>query len=76
MFQQESCHLLPVIGVLTAGSPGVAPYDDASALFDVEASQFSVADQRPFEVILGECLALGATIEGYEPAAPARSPAG
>jgi 2-iminoacetate synthase len=61
--------LLPVIGVLTAGSPGVAPYDGGSARFDVDASQFEVADQRPFEVILGDCLAAGARIEGYVPAA-------
>lgn len=62
--------LLPVIGVLTAGSPGVAPYSEADARFDVEASQFSVADQRPLEVILGDCLASGATIDGYEPQQP------
>jgi hypothetical protein len=62
--------LLPVIGVLTAGSPGVAPYDEVSARFDIEASQFEVSDQRPFEVILDECMAAGARIEGYEPAAP------
>jgi len=62
--------LLPVIGVLTAGSPGVAPYDEVSARFDIEASQFEVSDQRPFEVILDECLAAGAKIEGYEPPAP------
>jgi 2-iminoacetate synthase len=62
--------LLPVIGVLTAGSPGVAPYDDAGARFELEESQFEVADQRPFEVILGECLAIGATIDGYEPSPP------
>ncbi len=68
--------LLPVIGVLTAGSPGVAPYDEVSARFDIEASQFEVADQRPFEVILGECLAAGATIEGYEPASPLREQVG
>ena len=68
--------LLPVIGVLTAGSPGVAPYDEVSARFDIEASQFEVSDQRPFEVILGECLAAGAKIEGYEPVAPFREQAG
>jgi len=62
--------LLPVIGVLTAGSPGVAPYDEASARFEVAASQFEVADQRPFEVILGECIAGGTAIRGYEPATP------
>jgi 2-iminoacetate synthase ThiH len=60
--------LLPVIGVLTAGSPGVAPYSEADAAFRIEASQFEVADQRPIEVILGECLAAGARIDGYEPA--------
>ncbi len=59
--------LLPIIGVLTAGSPGVAPYDEAGARFEIEASQFEVVDQRPFEVILGECLAIGATIDGYAP---------
>lgn len=68
--------LLPVIGVLTAGSPGVAPYDEASARFDIKASQFEVSDQRPFEVILGDCLAIGAKIEGYEPVAPPREQVG
>ena len=62
--------LLPMIGVLTAGSPGVSPYTESSARFDVEASQFEVADQRPFEEILGECLAAGAIIDGYEPSRP------
>jgi len=60
--------LLPVIGVLTPGSPGVAPYTDAGARFAVEASQFEVLDHRPIEAILGEHLAAGATIECYEPA--------
>jgi 2-iminoacetate synthase len=59
--------LLPIIGVLTAGSPGVAPYDEIGARFEIEASQFEVVDQRPFEEILGECLAVGATIDGYAP---------
>jgi 2-iminoacetate synthase len=59
--------LLPVIGVLTAGSPGVAPYSDSDARFEVEASQFEVADQRPIEIIMQDCLAAGATIRGYEP---------
>ena len=59
--------LLPIIGVLTAGSPGVAPYTEVDARFDVEASQFEVADQRPLETILGECLAAGTIIDGYEP---------
>jgi len=68
--------LLPVIGVLTAGSPGVAPYDEANARFDIKASQFEVSDQRPFEVILGDCLAMGAKIEGYEPVAQPREQVG
>jgi len=59
--------LLPVIGVLTPGSPGVAPYTLEGARFDAEASQFEVADVRPFEEILGECIAVGAKIEGYLP---------
>ncbi|MBW2542585.1 MAG: hypothetical protein JRF15_10885 [Deltaproteobacteria bacterium] len=61
--------LVPVIGVLTAGSPGVAPYTDAGARFELEKSQFEVTDQRSIEVILAEHLAAGATIDGYEPAA-------
>jgi 2-iminoacetate synthase len=59
--------LLPVIGVLTPGSPGVAPYTDAGARFEVEASQFEVLDHRPIEVILGEFLEAGASIDCYEP---------
>jgi hypothetical protein len=67
--------LLPVIGVLTPGSPGVAPYTQDGARFDVEASQFEVADLRPFEEILGECIAAGARIDGYQPAIyPAPTP--
>jgi 2-iminoacetate synthase len=58
--------LLPAIGVLTAGSPGVAPYDASGARFELEASQFEVDDQRPFEVILDECIAGGTPISGYE----------
>jgi 2-iminoacetate synthase len=59
--------LLPAIGVLTAGSPGVAPYDETSARFELEASQFEVSDQRPFEVILDQCIATGTPISGYQP---------
>ena len=61
--------LVPVIGVLTAGSPGVAPYTDRDARFEIKESQFEVTDQRPIEVILAEHIAAGATIDGYEPAA-------
>jgi len=60
--------LLPVIDVLTPGSPGVAPYTETGARFDLEASQFEVLDQRPIEAILGEYLAAGATFDCYEPA--------
>jgi 2-iminoacetate synthase len=60
--------LLPVIGVLTPGSPGVAPYTETGARFALEASQFEVLDHRPIEAILGEILAAGATIDCYEPA--------
>jgi 2-iminoacetate synthase len=59
--------LVPVIAVLTPGSPGVAPYTDTGARFELEASQFEVLDHRPFEAILGEHLAAGATIDCYEP---------
>ncbi len=63
--------LLPVIGVLTPGSPGVAPYTETGARFELEASQFEVLDHRPIEVILGEHIAAGATIDCFEPAARA-----
>ncbi len=59
--------LLPIIQVLTPGSPGVAPYTAHGARFEVEASQFEVLDQRPFEMILNEHAREGAVIEGYEP---------
>jgi 3-methyl-2-indolic acid synthase len=58
--------LVPMIGVLTPGSPGVAPYTETGARFDVEASQFEVLDHRPIEEILGEFVAAGATIERFE----------
>jgi 3-methyl-2-indolic acid synthase len=63
--------LLPVIGVLTPGSPGVAPYTETGARFALEASQFEVLDHRPIEAILGEYLAAGATIDCFEPVARA-----
>jgi len=62
--------LVPMIGVLTPGSPGVAPYTLHGARFELEASQFEVLDHRPIEDILGEFIANGATIDCYEPAAP------
>ncbi len=63
--------LLPMIGVLTPGSPGVAPYTETGARFDLEASQFEVLDHRPIEAILGEFLASGVRIDCYEPAGAA-----
>jgi 2-iminoacetate synthase len=60
--------LLPVIGVLTPGSPGVAPYTETGARFEIEASQFEVLDQRPIESVLGEILAAGTQIDRYESA--------
>ena len=60
--------LATVIGVLTPGSPGVAPYTTTGARFDLEASQFEVLDHRPIETILGEYLAAGAVIDCFEPA--------
>ena len=63
--------LLPVIGVLTAGSPGVAPYSETTARFELDASQFEVADQRPFEEILSDCLAAGARIHDFVPSSAA-----
>ena len=61
--------LLPMISVLTPGSPGVAPYTETGARFELEASQFEVLDHRPIEAILGELVAAGATIDCYEPVA-------
>jgi 2-iminoacetate synthase len=63
--------LLPIIGVLTPGSPGVAPYTATGARFEIDASQFEVLDERPIEAILGEMLAAGATIDCYQPPATA-----
>jgi 2-iminoacetate synthase len=63
--------LVPVVAVLTPGSPGVAPYTGTGARFELEASQFEVLDHRPIEAILDEYLAAGTAIECYEPSARA-----
>jgi len=63
--------LARVIGVLTPGSPGVAPYTRDGARFELDSSQFEVLDHRPFEAILGEYLAAGATIDCFEPVSAA-----
>ncbi len=58
--------VLPMITVLSAGSSAVAPYTETGARFPLEASQFEVIDQRPFEAILGEYIAEGVRFENYE----------
>jgi hypothetical protein len=61
--------LAPIVSVISAGSSAVAPYTDDGARFPLEASQFEVIDQRPFEAILREHLAHSNPIENFEPAA-------
>jgi 2-iminoacetate synthase len=58
--------VLPMVSVLSAGSSAVAPYTETGAHFPLEASQFEVIDQRPFEQILGEFMAEGVRFENYE----------
>ncbi len=60
--------LAPIVSVISAGSSAVAPYTEAGARFPLEASQFEVIDQRPFEAILREHLAHGGAIENFSPA--------
>jgi hypothetical protein len=60
--------LAPIVSVISAGSSAVAPYTEAGARFPLEASQFEVIDQRPFEAILREHLAHSDTIENFSPA--------
>lgn len=59
--------LVPLVGVLSAGSAAVAPYTESGARFPLEASQFEVIDQRPFEAVLGEHLRPGTSIENFDP---------
>ncbi|MBI3860612.1 MAG: DUF1585 domain-containing protein [Planctomycetia bacterium] len=59
--------VLPMVKVLSAGSSAVAPYTETGARFPLEASQFEVIDQRPFEAILGEYIAEGVRFENYDP---------
>jgi 2-iminoacetate synthase len=58
--------VLPMVSVLSAGSSAVVPYTETGAHFPLEASQFEVIDQRPFEQILGEFMAEGVRFENYE----------
>ena len=55
----------PLVSVLSAGSSAVAPYTADGARFPLEASQFEVIDQRPFETILQEHLDAGVAIENF-----------
>jgi hypothetical protein len=66
--------LVPLVSVLSAGSAAVTPYTEAGAHFPLEASQFEVIDQRPFEHILAEYLPERSPIANFEPL-PAPSPA-
>jgi 2-iminoacetate synthase ThiH len=59
----------PLVSVLSAGSSAVTPYTDDGAHFPLEASQFEVLDQRPFEAILREHLDAGVAIENFAPPA-------
>lgn len=59
----------PLVSVLSAGSSAVTPYTADGARFPLEASQFEVIDQRPFEVILREHLEAGVAIENFAPPA-------
>lgn len=54
-----------LVSVLSAGSSAVTPYTQDGARFPLEASQFEVIDQRPFEAILKEHLDAGVTIENF-----------
>lgn len=60
--QQQVAQL---VSVLSAGSSAVTPYTDDGARFPLEASQFEVIDQRPFEAILREHLDAGIAIENF-----------
>ncbi len=65
--------LVPIVGVLSAGSAAVVPYTESGARFPLETSQFEVIDQRPFEDILNEHSPGRGTIVNFRPplAAPA-----
>jgi 2-iminoacetate synthase len=61
--------LVPLVAVLSAGSAAVTPYTEDGARFPLEASQFEVIDQRPFEHILAEHLPERSPIVNFEPPA-------
>jgi 2-iminoacetate synthase len=54
-----------LVSVLSAGSSAVTPYTEDGARFPLDASQFEVIDQRPFEAILQEHLDAGVAIENF-----------
>lgn len=58
---------IPLVSVLSAGSSAVAPYTETGARFPLEASQFEVIDQRPFEDVYADFLEAGVTFENYDP---------
>jgi len=59
--------LISIVAVLSAGSAAVAPYTRTSAHFPLEASQFEVIDQRPFEDVLRDHGRPGSGIVNYQP---------
>lgn len=59
--------VVPIVSVLSAGSSAVAPYTGDGARFPLEASQFEVIDQRPFEAVLQEHLDRGIAITHFAP---------
>jgi len=59
--------LVPLVAVLSAGSAAVTPYTEDGARFPLEASQFEVIDQRPFEHILAEYIPERSPIVNFEP---------
>jgi 2-iminoacetate synthase len=58
--------LASIVTVISAGSSAVTPYTEDGARFPLEASQFEVIDQRPFEKVLHDFLADG-VIENFAP---------
>jgi 2-iminoacetate synthase len=54
-----------LVSVLSAGSSAVTPYTEDGARFPLDASQFEVIDQRPFETILREHIDAGVSIENF-----------
>ncbi len=59
--------LVPIVTVLSAGSASVSPYTETSADFPLEASQFEVIDQRPFEEILEPWQQRRGSIQNFDP---------